>query len=208
MYACFIQTSSFISVAQQAGGGQDFWPGNFWWPTGKKEWRKKWKRGKMEKKRRKIVKGRWKIENGRRESMKMSRGFFFFFCFSLLKMMKICFGATKMEICYWEKAFHTGKNIWKNDFAPSEKCFCYAPALFASKVITSSYSSNWIMLLLLPIRAPLIMCCDWFDRGSRQVKHDLVDLVTEDLYDDIILRWQIYIISLGLMVSLLDLHLK
>ena len=23
--------------------------------------------------------------------------------------------------------------------------------------------------------APLVMCCDWLDHGSRQVKHDLVD---------------------------------
>ena len=35
-----------------------------------------------------------------------------------------------MEIFYREKLFHAGKNILKirkNDFAPSEKCSCYAP---------------------------------------------------------------------------------
>ena len=40
-------------------------------------------------------------------------------------MTEICFGSTKMEIL--EKAFHTGKKIRKNDFAPSEKFSCYAP---------------------------------------------------------------------------------
>ena len=60
------------------------------------------------------------------------RTFFFFFffslCFSLLEMMEICFGSTKMGISYREKAFHAGKKIRKNDFAPSEKYTCYAPA--------------------------------------------------------------------------------
>ena len=33
-----------------------------------------------------------------------------------------------MEIFYREKAFHAGNfKIKKNDFAPSEKCSCYAP---------------------------------------------------------------------------------
>ena len=58
----------------------------------------------------------------------------------------------------------------------------------ASEVIMS-YSSNWIMLLLLCTSAPLVLCCDRFDRGSRQVKRDPVDLVTEDY--DITLRWRI-----------------
>ena len=42
-------------------------------------------------------------------------------------MTEICFGSTKMGIFYWEKAFHSGKKIRKNDFAPSEKYACYAP---------------------------------------------------------------------------------
>ena len=32
-----------------------------------------------------------------------------------------------MGIFYWEKAFHTGKKIKKNDFAPFEKYSSYAP---------------------------------------------------------------------------------
>ena len=51
---------------------------------------------------------------------------------------------------------------------------------FASKVITS-YSSNWIMLLLLCTRAQLILCCDRFVRGSRLAKRDPEDLVTVDI---------------------------
>ena len=33
-----------------------------------------------------------------------------------------------MEIFYREKAFHAGEKIRKNDFTPSEKFSCYAPA--------------------------------------------------------------------------------
>ena len=62
------------------------------------------------------------------------------------------------------------------------------PLLFASEV-TTSYSSNWITLLLLCTSAPLVLCCNRFDHGSRQVKRDSVDLVTEDY--DITLRWRI-----------------
>ena len=32
----------------------------------------------------------------------------------------------KWKIFYWEKAFHAGKKISKNNFAPSEKFSCYA----------------------------------------------------------------------------------
>ena len=43
-------------------------------------------------------------------------------------------------------------------------------------------SSNWFTLLLLCTNAPLALCCDRLDRGSRQVKREPIDLVTED-YD-------------------------
>ena len=45
-----------------------------------------------------------------------------------------------------------------------------------------AYSSNWFTLLLLCTSASLVLCCDQFDRGSREVKREPVDLVTED-YD-------------------------
>ena len=34
-----------------------------------------------------------------------------------------------MGIFYWEKAFHAGKKIWKNDFAHSEKYSSYTTVL-------------------------------------------------------------------------------
>ena len=46
----------------------------------------------------------------------------------------------------------------------------------------NSFSSNWFTLLLLCTSAPLVLYCDRFDRGSRQVKREPVDMVTED-YD-------------------------
>ena len=64
---------------------------------------------------------------------------------------------------------------------------------FASELITS-YSSNWIRLLLLCTIAPLVLCCDRFDRGSRQVKRDPVDLVTVD-YDVTLRYWIQYTTS-------------
>ena len=39
----------------------------------------------------------------------------------LFKTTEICFGSTKIGIFYPEKAFHAGKKIRKNDFAPSKK---------------------------------------------------------------------------------------
>ena len=45
-----------------------------------------------------------------------------------------------------------------------------------------SYSSNLCTLLLLCTSAPLVLCCILFDRGSRQVKREPVDLATYD-YD-------------------------
>ena len=68
--------------------------------------------------------------------------FSFFFCFSLLKTTEICFGSTKMGIFYREKAFHAGKKIRRNDFAPSEKYGCYAPDVTAHFMIdrTETYA--------------------------------------------------------------------
>ena len=80
----------------------------------------------MGKKRRKIVKGRWKIENGGSKSYKIEEKTFFFFCFSLFKTTKICFGSTKMEIFYREKTFHAGEN--KNQ----EKWLCPLRKIFLS----------------------------------------------------------------------------
>ena len=88
---------------------------------GKKRQGKNGKEGKMERKRRKIVKGKVEIENGRRGwKFQNKKRTFFFFCFSLFKTTKICFGSTRMEIFYRKKAFHAGKKFRKNDFAPQK----------------------------------------------------------------------------------------
>ena len=82
----------------------------------------------MEKKKRKIVKG--KVENWKWKEGKWVEDFFFFFflfTFQNHKNTKICSRATKMEIFYWEKAFHAGEKIRKNDFAPLRKIFLLRP---------------------------------------------------------------------------------
>ena len=61
------------------------------------------------------------------------------------------------------------------------RTFSLGDFVFAGKVMTS-YSSNWFMLLLVCPSDPLLLCGDQFDRGSRQVKREPVDLATED-YD-------------------------
>ena len=48
--------------------------------------------------------------------------------------------------------------------------------------LINSFSSNWFTQLLLCTSAPLVLYCDRFDRGSRQVKREPVDLLMED-YD-------------------------
>ena len=52
---------------------------------------------------------------------------FCFFAFHFSKRLKFCFGSTKMEIFYREKAFHTGKKSGKMNLPPQKKFSCYAP---------------------------------------------------------------------------------
>ena len=96
---------------------RDFWPGNLCCPIGKKVARKKCKRGEMEKKRKKTVKG--KVDNRKWKEDKVPKWgpFFLFFCFSLFKMTKICFGCTKMEIFYRKKENTPGKKSAKMTLA-------------------------------------------------------------------------------------------
>ena len=104
---------------------RDFWLGNFCWPTRKREARKKRESGEEKKENQKREGGKLKLEGGKVTKWKWGEDFFFFFCFSLFKTTEICFGSTKMGIFYRKKEFHTGKKIWGNDFAPSEKYFSY-----------------------------------------------------------------------------------
>ena len=96
-------------VGGVAKGTWYFSPGNFWCSTRKREARKK---VEMEKKRRKIKKGKvenwkWKEEIYKNKERTFFFFFFFFSCFSLFKMIDICFGYTKIGIFYLEKVFHT-----------------------------------------------------------------------------------------------------
>ena len=56
-----------------------------------------------------------------------------------------------MEISYREKAFHDGKKIRKNDFAPSEKFSCYAPDLKLGRHSPLPIGYKWISIHLANI---------------------------------------------------------
>ena len=69
----------------------------------------------------------------------------------------------------------------------SLKSFKFLWSYFPAKWL--SYNSNWITLLLLCTSAALVLCCDLFNHGSRQLKRDPVDLVMDDHH--IPLCWQV-----------------
>ena len=108
---------------------RDFWPGNSCWPTGKKEARKKREKGGK------------KVENWKRNEEKLEN-FFFFFCLSLFKTTKICFGSTKMEIYYREKAFHAGKKKKKKKKKSGKS------SLFTKRISTQRVESKDSKFLL------------------------------------------------------------
>ena len=118
--------------------------------SGKKRQGKKGKWVKIEKK-------RWKIGNGSRKTSEkeVRTFFFFFFCFSLLKTTKICFGSTKMGIFYREKAFHAGKKNQEKWLCPLRKICLLRPWSCARDASTQTPSSQeqhrtetaWSMIL-------------------------------------------------------------
>ena len=120
--------SSGVTAGGRGAEGQSapwhFSPGNFYWPTGKREGRKKGKWGK----RRKIE----KREGGKLKIVQYED--FVLFCFvffggglfSLFKTTEICFGSTKMGIFYREKAFHAVKKSGKMTL-PLWKIFILRP---------------------------------------------------------------------------------
>ena len=63
-----------------------------------------------------------------------------------------------MEIFYWEKAFHAGKKIKKNDFAPSEKFSCYAPGLNLYMWMIIQIISTAVDQKLCAVLVPLLHC--------------------------------------------------
>ena len=131
-------TDRIISNGVTGGGGgakcpRDFWPGNFCWRIGKKEAKKKGKRGEnWEEKKENCKREGGKLETEVGKAIKRGELFFFFFFFFFF----LLFTFENDGNLFWVhqngnflpgKAFHAGKKIRKNDFAPSEKYACYAP---------------------------------------------------------------------------------
>ena len=89
---------------------------------------------------------------------------------------------------FWALIIH--QCLYVIDLIYSSELLCegWMIYVFSSEMIMS-YSSNWITLLLLCTGTPLVLCCDRCDCGSRQIKRDLVDLVTVDY--DITLHWRL-----------------
>ena len=86
--------------------------------------------------------------------------------------------------------------IWLSEITLCDYVGLYS--LFTSIVITS-YSSYWISLRLLCTSAPVVLCYDWFNRVSGQIKCDPVNLVMEDFHINlcwgIVVNWSPFLIS-------------
>ena len=80
--------------------------------------------------------------------------------------------------------------IWSKNLREGTRCLFtlvlilwgYIACYVSAGKMMMSYSSNWFTLLLLYTSAPLVLCDDWFDLSSRQVKCEPVNVATED-YD-------------------------
>ena len=81
---CLFTVLSGLRVGGRVPPPRHFWQGNFCWPTGKREAKKKGKWRRKRRKEGKSQKGRWKIENGRREIKLQNeeRRFFFLLLFT------------------------------------------------------------------------------------------------------------------------------
>ena len=163
--------SSYHVISGVTGGGgrvppRDFRPGNFCWPTGKKEARKKEKGVKIEKKRRKIVKGKvenwkWKVEKLQNEE----RTFFFFF---------LAFqNHYNLFWVYQNENFLLGKSISRRE-KNQEKLLCPLRKIFPlnapahNGILMSTYhivnlmasricvTVKWILTITGPVRNSLV----------------------------------------------------
>ena len=123
-------------MAYQVGGEggvppRDFWLGNFCWPNGKKEARKKGKRSenwetKKENWNCKRDGGKLKLQGGK--VTKWGEALFFFvlfFAFHFSKPLKFVLGVSKWKFSTGKKAFLARKNIRKNfPVTPLPRCLC------------------------------------------------------------------------------------
>ena len=120
---------------------------------GKERQGKKEKGVKIEKKKENCKRegGKLKMEGGK--VTKWGEDPFFFAC-HFLKPLKFVLGLSK-----WK--FSTGKNIRKNDFAPSEKFSCYTPVhTYALTVIHSTYICAECCCCLVAPPPTHDVCCD------------------------------------------------
>ena len=97
--------------------------------AGKKEARKKRENGQEKKENRKREGGKLQMEGWKVEKLQNEERTFFFWFFLLLTFQNHInlFLVYQNGNFYREKAFHAGKKIRKNDFAPSEKFFLLCP---------------------------------------------------------------------------------
>ena len=84
----------------------------------KRERGKNWEKEKVEN-------WKWKAEKLQNEERT-----FFFFASNFSKALKFVLGLPKWKFSTGKKHFTLGKKTGKNDFAPSEKFSCYAPAVW------------------------------------------------------------------------------
>ena len=87
---------------------------------------------------------------------------------------------TALILSIFPSLFQVHRNIYYFSQSLLVCFFILLKRVFASVVNTVMTRTRFCCYAL--VLAPLVLCCDRFDRGSGQVKSDLVDLVTED-YD-------------------------
>ena len=94
--------------------------GNFCWPTGKREARRKRENAEEKKENWKRKGGKLKMEGRRVTIQNEERTFFFFLLLTFQKPLKFVLGLpnTKMGIFYREKAFYAGKKSGKMTWPP------------------------------------------------------------------------------------------
>ena len=135
MFWKYVPVTSGVT-GRVAGGAEclprDFWPGNFWSPTWKKEERKKWEKGENgEEKKGNCQRGggKFKMEEEKVGKWVEDLFFFFFFCFYTFENDENLFwGCQNRNFLPGKSISRWEKKIRKNDFAPSEKFSCCAPA--------------------------------------------------------------------------------
>ena len=165
--------------------------GNFCWPTRKKEARKKWRRGKMDKKRRKIVKG--KVENWKWKEEKDPKWgedlfyspFFLFFCFLFFvffafhfsKWLKFVLSVPKWKFSTSKKHFTPGKNQEKW-LCPLRRIFLLCPwcgkqwyTQFVPKQCRGTSSTIIpFHMWLNKTAAAALACTQWSKKGDSPLK--------------------------------------